>query len=407
MKKKLLFIFTVLLFCVSKGQQRVGIRTTSPQAALDVRGISNPAVIASGSYTQLMLMDSTPGNYNAIELRKQGITDAWKWSAYTNAGNSSLAGMQFRVGSNNPAFQILGNGNLGVNVLTPVYPLHIKNNTAATGLFSGPDSMRIIVSEAGSHKGYIGGTQLNNNTRDIELGTVSGNNSSLHLTIQQTPALTILNNGNIGIGTTMPAGNIAVNGGVVLDQNDTNDGTFNSNRLVVLGSTNMYSYPPANSGEGIGSKRTAGQGQYGLDFYIDETQVMHISNGGNIGVGVPAPVRKLENPGTLYAQRLKTAHGFFPVTVRKKAFLWLDQYNNWNRTSAIVTLNNSFTDTDFRVLVTPFIDGFDYGNRQLTTFVKILNNNQVKITLIDNNPYVPGNINTTIDVGLYIMAIKN
>lgn len=404
--KRTAMLCLLLVAAIQVLAQRVGIRTTNPQGSVDIRGTSNVGVIASGNYATMMLTNTSTGVVNAIDMQKQGVANAWRWSAYTDASNPSLAGMQFRFGSANPAFQILGNGNTGVNVFTPLYPLHIENTTAATGYFNGPDSMRIIISESGSMRGYIGATQYYNDTRDIELGTMGGSTGSLHLTIQAQPKLTILSNGNIGIGTLNPQNNVAVAGGVVVDQNNLNTGVFNSNTMLVFGSDDAYFTGQQNSRDGIGSRRTSGTGQYGLNFYIEETPVMNISNTGKVGIGIANPERQMEIPAPLYANNFKSSYGYMPTIFRRRQTTTLRQSNNWTRTAVVINFGGIFPNTDYRVLVTPMVS-VAQGNRQLSAFVKILTSNTAEITIIDHNPYVPGNTNTTIDVELYIMAMKN
>src|SRR5919202_2554959 len=64
--------------------------------------------------------------------------------------------------------------------------------------------------------------------------------------------------GNVGIGTTSPQQSLSVNGALNVDQANANNGAVNPG--VTFGSA---------SGEGIGSKRTAGGNQYGLDVYTN------------------------------------------------------------------------------------------------------------------------------------------
>ncbi len=51
------------------------------------------------------------------------------------------------------------------------------------------------------------------------------------------------------------------------------------------------------SGEGIGSKRTAGGNQYGLDFYTSFANRMSIANNGFVGIGTASPSQQLEVNG--------------------------------------------------------------------------------------------------------------
>src|SRR5262245_47714843 len=100
--------------------------------------------------------------------------------------------------------------------------------------------------------------------------------------------------GNVGIGTTSAQNQLSVLNGVNVDQANTNTGGLANNNPtgngIAFGS---------GSGEGIASKRTAGSGQYGLDFYTSWANRMTISNPGNVGIGTTTPGQKLTVAGTI------------------------------------------------------------------------------------------------------------
>lgn len=86
-------------------------------------------------------------------------------------------------------------------------------------------------------------------------------------------AMTVLHNGNVGIGVTDPQQMLSVFKGMNIDQDDSNNGTpVNSLRFG------------SGSGEAIGSKRTAGGNNWGLDFYTNNINRMTITNGGTVQV---------------------------------------------------------------------------------------------------------------------------
>src|SRR5215207_1422529 len=74
----------------------------------------------------------------------------------------------------------------------------------------------------------------------------------------------------IGIGLSNPMRKLSVNGSVMIDQNNTNNGTIDSAALVFGG----------NVSAGIASKKTAGGSQEGLSFFTNGIAQMHISQGG-------------------------------------------------------------------------------------------------------------------------------
>ena len=72
--------------------------------------------------------------------------------------------------------------------------------------------------------------------------------------------------------------------------------------------------------EGIGSKRTAGGNQYGLDFYTAAVARLSISNDGKVGIGTTAPTHRLhvvaqdevglfQSTGTMAFLKLSTSEG--------------------------------------------------------------------------------------------------
>src|ERR1051325_11055090 len=90
----------------------------------------------------------------------------------------------------------------------------------------------------------------------------------------------------VGIGTNSPQQNLSINAGMNIDQSDGNTGT--TNNILTFGSA---------SGEGIGSKRTSGGNQFGLDFYTNFINRMTVTNEGHLGIGTTSPSAKLDVSG--------------------------------------------------------------------------------------------------------------
>ncbi|HTA26587.1 MAG TPA: hypothetical protein VK809_02280 [Bacteroidia bacterium] len=96
------------------------------------------------------------------------------------------------------------------------------------------------------------------------------------------PGFVMTGTGLIGMGTSTPEENLTVNAGLNIDELNLDNGTL-------LAAPNYGLTFGIASGEGIGSQRTAGAKQHGLDFYTASAERMTMLNGGNIGISNTAP----------------------------------------------------------------------------------------------------------------------
>lgn len=183
--------------------------------------------------------------------------------------------------------------NIGIGTATPASKLHVKGTGSGTQIVLEENAGSILrISNEPSGTGPYIGTTTNN-----PFSFVTNNNVRA----------VINTSGNFGIGVSIPQQQLSVGGGVVVDQNNSNTGT-SANAILSFGSL---------SGEGIGSKRNAGTGQGGLDFYTNNTHRMIVTNNGNIGINVINPSSKLEVRGAL---------GFSSTTKR-----WEMNYDSTNQ----------------------------------------------------------------------------
>lgn len=96
-------------------------------------------------------------------------------------------------------------------------------------------------------------------------GTITGGRSN---------AMTVLQNGNVGIGTLTPSHQLVVAKSLRIDHDDDNNGT----------TVNSLLFGNEATGEAIASKRTEGGNRWGLDFYTNSINRMSISNSGTVSV---------------------------------------------------------------------------------------------------------------------------
>lgn len=95
--------------------------------------------------------------------------------------------------------------------------------------------------------------------------------------------------GRVGIGTTNPIARLSLDSGLNIDQANVNGVLFES--ALTFGNNRKV---------GIGSRRTVGSNQAGLDFYTQGFRRMVIDSFGNVGIGTTTPDRRLHVEGTIY-----------------------------------------------------------------------------------------------------------
>lgn len=193
--------------------------------------------------------------------------------------------------------RFIGNGSFGLGTTAPTARLHARGTGNAFPATTG----------TAQSAGLISRFQTSDNAI-LDLGGNSGNGFWLQSTDITTlalnyPLLLNPNGGNVGIGTTTPAqkldvvGNIQSSANIAVDYTNANAGTV----------ANTLRFGPTNSGEAIGSKRTAGGNQFGLDFYTTSTNRMSITTGGNVGIGTSTPSALLDVNGSTRLRGLTTA----------------------------------------------------------------------------------------------------
>ena len=237
---KLLRILCVLspFFALSaKSQNNVGIGTTNPQANLHVVGtVLFDQLPQKDSLGKLLAIDTTGNlyrmNYDAFNKNY--------WSLYGNVVNSN----QF-IGSTNVADLILktsnrarvtvkDNGFVGFGISNPQYPVRIHHATATPQLaISGKAASinfyadEVVTQENHRNVARIGFATGDNDfvygskKNDFIIQSIANNSSLIFGTsydgINGIEKARILNNGNMGIGTSNPLAKLHIAGNVKID----------------------------------------------------------------------------------------------------------------------------------------------------------------------------------------------
>jgi hypothetical protein len=196
-------------FGINNNSGSVGIGTTTPFTPLYVKSTSaNLATFDGGSSLWITLAEN--GIQRGYIGSFAGNPEDVDFGTY--AGNT---GSVHLTTNDTPKLTVANSGNVGIGTTTPDATLHVKSLAGKIANFDGPDGSWIYFSENGVPKGYIG--SFAGNADDVDFGTGGANaTGSVHLTTNAGPKLTVINNGNVGIGTTTPTTKLEVNGATKL-----------------------------------------------------------------------------------------------------------------------------------------------------------------------------------------------
>ena len=179
---------------------------------------------------------------------------------------------------------------VGIGTASPSYKLQVEDSTSGEmavsihntdasgserlyfGTSTGADACIVVWGSTGSL--YPGLWRCINNKTGGSFDWLSGGQVRMTLTSA----------GSLGIGTPLPEESLSVSGALKVDQANNNAGTMD----IKFGS--------GATGEGIGSKRTAGGNQNGLDFFTASNSRLNIANNGIVGVSGKLFVNQGDGP---------------------------------------------------------------------------------------------------------------
>lgn len=250
----------------------VSVGSTAPASRLEV--FNGDFTIRAGA-----TFPDDPGDI--IFKNNGGTQKARIWSSSTAATSLNMNG----DGTGTAAIHINASGNVGVGTSNPLGKLHVGSGYATTGL-SGTGSFYMAGNGASPNAGQI--VWGDNTGWKFHFGTVSAGNF--------VERLTIMDQGNVGIGTTAPANKLTISSATALDGIYQTDGT--RWMKYMSGTTGAGSYNnlmQANDNAIIFSGGAIGTGGLVIGPWISATAAgIRIDNAGNVGVGTSSPSYKLD-----------------------------------------------------------------------------------------------------------------
>jgi hypothetical protein len=309
----------------------VGIGTTNPGAKLQVKGISylgSASPTLSGSQGQLYINGDWDGTGDA-QVQIEGATAPNKrlrlgYDTTNNLGY--IQATEIGVGNKNLSLNPAG-GNVGIGTTTPAGPLYVAGASRVLNLdYTLSDGGFVYASfrRSAEEKWWL---RSDTTTNELRFEAKSGG-ASIN-------ALTLLQSGNVGVGTSTPASKFAVSGGASIGSNyniaaPTNGlivegnlgiGTTNPNvKASILSSAAAqtalrisdgvnYTIDFGYTGSGVGY--LGGQVGSALALNTNGTEKVRITTAGNVGIGTTTPIDKFDVYGNARVSGLGANGGFY------------------------------------------------------------------------------------------------
>ena len=218
--------------------------------------------------------------------------------------------------------------------------------------------------------GYLG----NNTGRDLTLSNLTASN--LVFQTDSSDRMIINSSGNVGIGTTSPSAKLHIhNNGEALRLQGSSTGSETTDEHTYMSfypvnNTDRYGYIGYTT-SGTEDLSIWNQRNGNLKFSTNNTEIMRISNSGNVGIGTNNPTEKLEVNGKILADNVISSE----INLSDDNKIIANRINFTNVSSTDITSNivlleifANTTSTTYGILYAGSIDIDILGRRAVNTY---------------------------------------
>ena len=240
----------------------IGIGTSSPDAPLTVKEVSNVAIHVLKSNDTSILKIGEDGGGNAVY-------------------NATSGGQHIFKDNGTEHMRIDSSGNVGIGTSSPSQLLHIENGD-------------VLIKETGTSDPLIN-FATTSQTWTLRVDNSDSDKFQMRDATGGNTIFTADTSGNLGIGTTSPSSPLTVNSG------SNNVGLFygnTGNNYIEISDNNNTNKVSFGSMSGGNAYLYSGSGKY-TALYSGASERMRIDSSGNVGIGTTSPTQKLDVVGTI------------------------------------------------------------------------------------------------------------
>lgn len=259
----------------------VGIGTTNPLAKLHVVG---EVRIVHTSGEPLVIQGSD--NIGARISIQSTATGGRRWDIGGTANGASEGSGKFIIRDGTASatiFTIDSDGEVGIATTSPLARLHVVDSLSEPVIIEGSNTIGARLSfkstATGGRQWHIGGTA--NGAGE------GGGKFIIRDSTASATRVTVNSSGDVGIGTTTPAGKLDVAGNI-----RTTNGYIDLQGAA--GATGLLRSHPSIAGIELGSLSNSP-----LWFITNSTEKMRITGAGDVGIGITSPTAKLQVNGQI------------------------------------------------------------------------------------------------------------